>query len=190
MLPKAGDLSQAGNWRPIAILDITYKIFSRLLYRRLRNNLEEHQAWDQCGFRADNSVDDALAVLDGVVGKALEFKIPVWLASLDLRKAFDKIEHGALFEALEAQGVSKAYLSLLATLYADQTGTVGQGKRFKILRGVKQGDVISPLLFHAGLEIAIRWWKARLGQRGISMGSGDNLTNIRYADDLILYATS
>ena len=29
MLPKAGDLSMAGNWRPIAILQITYKIFSR-----------------------------------------------------------------------------------------------------------------------------------------------------------------
>ena len=60
--------------------------------------------------------------------------------------------------------------------------------KFHIGHGVKQGDVISPLLFNAGLEHAIREWKACLYDEGIHIGAPANLTNIRYADDLMLYA--
>ena len=42
MLPKSGDLTQAKNWRPIAILRISYKLFSRLLYHRLQPILDPH----------------------------------------------------------------------------------------------------------------------------------------------------
>ena len=55
---------------------------------------------------------------------------------------------------------------------------------------MKQGDVISPLLFNAGLEAAIRRWKSKLGQQGLRVDTGERLTNIRYADDLMIYARS
>ena len=62
------------------------------------------------------------------------------------------------------------------------------GKTFPIQRGVKQGDVISPLLFNAGLEHAMRKWKLRLQHCGFDLGNGEILTNMRYADDVMLYA--
>ena len=188
MLPKSGDLSAPGNWRPIAILKITYKIFSRLIYQRLRQRLEEQQSCDQCGFRPNLSVDDAFVVLDTICGKALEWNMPLWFASLDLRKAFDRIEYGALFSALESQGVDRAYLALLASMYNAQTGSVQGGANFPIQRGVKQGDIISPLLFNAGLEMAVRRWKTRLVDHGIALDGAERLTNVRYADDLVIYA--
>ena len=49
MLPKSGDSSQPTNWRPIAVSKITYKIFSRLLYNRLRVVMDEQQPHDQTG---------------------------------------------------------------------------------------------------------------------------------------------
>ena len=63
-------------------------------------------------------------------------------------------------------------------------------ERYTIERGVKQGDVISPILFNAGLEHAMRKWKAKLLHHGVQLGHGNRLTNIRYADDLMLFATS
>jgi len=54
--------------------------------------------------------------------------------------------------------------------------------------GVKQGDVISPLLFNAGLEHAMRILKLRLQHCGFDLGNGEILTNGRYAGDLMLYA--
>ena len=158
---------------------------------RLDDMLEKAQCSDQVGVRTDCSVDDAFAVHDSICGKALEANVELWFASLDLRKAFDRIEYGALFGALAEQGVSRDYLALLASLYSDQVGIVHGGCKFKIQRGVKQGDIISPKLFNAGLETAIRRWKARLNHYGLLLQRGsERLTNVRYADDLMIYAKS
>ena len=93
MLPKGGNLFSPSNWRPIAVLKITYKIFAKLVYKRLRPTLEKHQFKDQLGFRPCTSVEDALVVLASVCSKSLEWNFPVWFASLDLKKAFDRIEY-------------------------------------------------------------------------------------------------
>ena len=66
------------------------------------------------------------------------------------------------------------------SLYHDQVGLV-QGGQFPIKRGVKQGDVLSPLLFNAGLEHAMRKWKFRIQHCGLYCGQNELLTNVRYA---------
>ena len=58
MLSKSGDLSDPSNWRPIAILPILYKLFSRLLYHRLHPILEPQQCDVQFGFRRKRRIDD------------------------------------------------------------------------------------------------------------------------------------
>ena len=102
---------------------------------------------------------------------------------------FDRIEYNALFDALKVQGVPHAYFKLIASLYHDQVGLV-QGRQFPIKRGVKQRNVLSPLLFNAGLEHAMRKWKLRIQHCGLHCGQNELLTNVRYADDLMLYARS
>jgi len=164
-------------------------VFSRLVYQRLRDRLEEHQPPDQVGFRRDHSINDAFIVLETVCGKSFEWQLPCWIASLDLKKAFDRIEYPALFEALRQQGIEEHYIALLAAMYSEQTGRVLGSTPFNIERGVKQGDVISPMLFSAGLELALSRWKATLAGRGLDIGQ-ERLSNIRYADDLLIYASS
>ena len=55
---------------------------------------------------------------------------------------------------------------------------------------MKQGDVLSPLLFNAGLEHAMKKWKFRVQHRGPHCGHNELLTKVCYADDLTLYANS
>ena len=110
--------------------------------------------------------------------------------SVDLTKAFDRIEHPALFLAMADQGVHQEYLRIQADIYHPQVAAVNGGEPFDITRGVKQGDVLSSLLFNAGLEQAIRRFKLRIGDRGIDVGGLEKLTNVRYADDIVLYARS
>lgn len=190
MIPKSGDRKDPANWRPIAVLRVSYKMFSRLVHDRLKPILEQHQSPDQRGFRPKCMAEDAFLVFEGVTSKSIEWNLPLWMASLDLKKAFDRVEYPALFEALRAQGVPSEYLALLAEMYRGQSGHLREAEDFQIGRGVKQGDVISPLLFNAALESAMRSWKEKVSNKGVPVGNQHILTNIRYADDLMIYATS
>ena len=141
------------------------------------------------GFRPKYSVDDAFVIYESFLAKSLEWNIPLYCASLDLRKAFDRIEYSVLFSALRSQGVSEDYIAILASMYQNKSGRIrGGNESFLIERGVKQCDIISLLLFNAGLEDAIRKWKLRIHGLGINIGEDELLTNIRYADDLMIYA--
>ena len=113
MLPKGGDLSQVSNWRPIAVLDITYRIFSKILHGRIQPLLDVSQSPEQMGFRCGTSCDDALVAVEAVTEKAFEFNVHVWLVSIDLSKAFDRVERETLFEALADQELPDSYASVL-----------------------------------------------------------------------------
>eukprot|EP00973_Karenia_brevis_P020217 2774566-Karenia_brevis.AAC.1 len=78
---------------------------------------------------------------------SLEFNRPLWVCAVDFKKAFDSVEHGAIWKALLRQGVDSRYVHMLSELYAGQTGCItggGTSKEFAIKRGTKQGDPLSP----------------------------------------------
>ena len=162
-----------------------------MLYYRLYPILDQYQPDDQFGFRRDKRIEDIFAILENIMGKTDEWNLPVWMISLDLRKAFDTIQFTPLFTALRNQGVPEAYVQLLAALYEKQKGSVNGSTLFDILRGVKQGDVLSSMLFNAGLEAAFSEWRCRLTSEGFLLSTGGSrLTNVRYADDVMLFAKS
>ena len=127
----------------------------------------------------------------------LEHQSPLWVAVVDFKKAFDCVNHASLWGALQEQGVSPLYIQLLQRLYLNQNGEVQcdrVSKKFAINRGSKQGDPISPALFNAVLEKAMRRLKLkwqRLGY-GIKITGCDDaaLLNLRFADDVLLTGTS
>ena len=100
MIPKTRDLTNLRNWRPLAILNITYNIFSSYGYKCVKPVLEARQSKDQIGFRSFVGVDDAFAVFENVCSKSMVWSVPIWCASLGLRKALYRIEYNALFDAL------------------------------------------------------------------------------------------
>ena len=78
MLPKMGDTSRPSCWRPIAILKISYEIFSKLICQRLRITLDTHQSIDQTGFRPGTGIEDAFLVFESLCSKSLEWNLPLW----------------------------------------------------------------------------------------------------------------
>ena len=56
------------------------------------------------------NINDVFIILESIVGKSIEYNTPLWLASIDLRKAFDRVEFGPLLEALRSQGVDGPYV--------------------------------------------------------------------------------
>jgi hypothetical protein len=114
---------------------------------------------------------------------------------VDFRKEFDSMSHCSLWKALSAQNVPRLYVHLLQQLYDGQVGQVQtdcKSKVFPMDRGTRQADPISPILFNAALEdlmrTLIKKWSS-MKNRGIDV-DGRRLTNLRFADDLLLFATS
>ena len=132
-----------------------------------------------------------------------EWRSELWLGLIDYEKAFDTVEHDVLWEVPKDQGLHPDYIDIIKRLYDGQTAYVQAGaasRRFPLLRGVKQGDPVSALLFIAVMEQCFRSlkkrWKSanrrRSGQYfGIVIDDPESpLSNLRFADDILLFANS
>ena len=119
LLPKFGGNSKPNSWKPIAILIVTYKKCSKIIYVQLRNTAEAHQGIDQTGFWPGTGLEDAF-FFEAMCGKCLEWNAPHWCASFDSTKTFDRIEYEPFFTALLGQGVPESYCVFFWTLYCQQ----------------------------------------------------------------------
>ena len=150
---KKGDPAVYSNYRPIALLPQVSKVIEKCMEIRLRNFCEKYLVLSnkQFGFRHSNSTEMAVnAFLENVYEKlnASEHTAGVYL---DLRKAFDVIDHKILLKKLEHYGVRGVTLDLFYSYLSDRKQHVkllNCVSTPKIIRsGVPQGSVIGPLLF-------------------------------------------
>ena len=117
MLPNTCDLSNVDNWRPIAILPILYKLFNRLVFALIFPILDQHQDQSQLGFRPGMKLENTLAKIEQIFSNCHEHDIDLWVASLDMQKAFDCVEFSAVFQTLRKYGLDELHLNLIACFY-------------------------------------------------------------------------
>ena len=86
VLFKKGDPKQPSNYRPIAILPLLYKLFSRPLCARLEEKIISQQSVDQAAYRKRYSTDDHVLILSLLLERCSEWSAEVWLALVDFEK--------------------------------------------------------------------------------------------------------
>ncbi|XGW18677.1 hypothetical protein V3C99_002910 [Haemonchus contortus] len=106
-----------GNYRPICLLSVIYKLFTRVILNRIGRILDEGQPCEQAGFRRGFSTIDHIHTLTRLIEVSREYKMPLCLTFIDLKKAFDTVETEAVIEALGNQGVPTQYIRMLRELY-------------------------------------------------------------------------
>ncbi|KAE9414358.1 hypothetical protein Angca_005229, partial [Angiostrongylus cantonensis] len=159
LLFKNGDLHDIGNYRPICLLFVVYKLFTRVILNRIHRTLDEGQPYKQAGFRKGFSTMDHIHTLTRLIKVPREYKRPHCFTFIDLEKAFDSNEIEALMEALGSQGVSTHYIKILRELYLNFTSKISpfhNDTNVDVKTGVRQGDTISPKLYTATLCPAAR----------------------------------
>ena len=170
---KKGDVQDAGNHRPICSLPALYKLFSTFLNIKHYPRLDQGQPPDQGGFRRSHQTVDHLMLHKMLEQRCREWGVPLYISTIDFKKAFDRIRHQSLWASLAHFGIEMPYIDLLKRLYAEQKGTVMTDKKsdqFEIKRGRKQGDPLSSLLFNTVLQYALegdlkRWQEGNEGIR-------------------------
>uniref|UniRef100_A0A914W7K9 Reverse transcriptase domain-containing protein n=1 Tax=Plectus sambesii TaxID=2011161 RepID=A0A914W7K9_9BILA len=186
LLYKKGDECDIRNYRPISLLPVTYKAFTKTIHNRIQATLDAAQPPEQAGFRKYFSTTDHLQALNEIYERAAEYKFPLYAAFIDYEKAFDSIEHNAIWEALRTQGVHSTVIATLQSIYSTARSTfhfASTATEVEIQRGVRQGDTLSPKLFTAclqGVFDRLEW-----SAKGIRV-DGRLLSHLMFADDIVI----
>ena len=146
-----GERSDCNNYRGISLLSIVGKVYARVLLIRLQKLAEHIYPESQCGFRAKRSTIDMVFSLRQLQEKCREQHMPLYVAFIDLTKAFDLVSRDGLFKALQKIGCPPKLHSLVVSFHSNMKGTVqfngNLSEPFDIRSGVKQGCVLAPTLF-------------------------------------------
>ena len=104
---KGGLTTDIGNYRPISLLSVFDKIIEKLMHKRLYNFLEEHNILfcNQFGFRKNNLTSLALIQITEKIKESIDNKQYGCGIFIDLRKAFDTVNHSILLTKLEHYGI-------------------------------------------------------------------------------------
>ena len=120
-----------------------------------------------------------------------EWNITVYANFIDIAKACDSVNRPALWKILRHYGIPEKMTNIIKLLYHDFNAKVICGSNltdeFPIKTGVKQGCILSPLLF----SLCIDWlMKEATGnnKRGISWTFSNTLEDLDFADDIALLA--
>ena len=192
-LPKKGDLTDCGNWRGINLLSIVSKLFCRVLLNRIKDSIDKNLREEQAGFRAGRSCVDQIFVLRTIIEQSLEWNSSTYINFIDFEKAFDSVHHETMWKILWSYGFPVKIINILKDMYASNQCCVRHGGQhsewFRVMSGVRQGCVISPLLF----LIVVDWVMKKSTAdkpRGIQWGFFKRLEDEDFADDIALVAHS
>ena len=146
-----GTKEDPSNYRPISVLPIIARVFEKVIHNQLNARVQNVIFKHQSGFRPNHSTESSTLkstdrwLLNIDQGK---YNIAVFI---DLRKAFDTVNHEILLNKLEYYGVSDKELNWFKSYLDDrkQFTIVGgiRSKESKVLHGVPQGSCLGPLLF-------------------------------------------
>ena len=146
-----GDRSDCNNYRGISLLSVVGKVFARVVLARLQSLASRVYPESQCGFRAGRSTVDMIFSLRQLQEKCREQQMPLYIAFIDLTKAFDLVSRSGLFSLLQKIGCPPRLLQMVTSFHEDMHSTVcfngGTSVAFPVSSGVKQGCVLAPTLF-------------------------------------------
>ena len=149
-IPKPGkDPSCSDNYRPIALAPTLSKVFEWCLLFKFQSCFITSSL--QFGFKPGFSSDLCTGLLKNVIHKYLINNSHVYGCFLDASKAFDHVNHSLLFEKLLNRNLPPVIARLLLSWYSSQQLKVRWANSFSncfhITNGVRQGGVLSPILF-------------------------------------------
>lgn len=159
-----GDVKDPSNYRGINVLNALFKVYERLVYERLSkwavvNNL---LGAEQYGFRAGRSTQEPIFIVQTLVALSTAYLcIPLYAVFVDLTKAFPSISRRVLLQRLIDLGLPVRMIKAIASMFSINVGALKIGglltMHFFITKGVREGGVLSPLLF--ALVLSILWEK-------------------------------
>ena len=188
-IPKGRNVNvtDSANYRGISLSSIFGKVFDLVLLSRYVNHLCISDY--QFGFRPKRSTDMCTMILKECMSYYVNNGGSVYCTFLDASKAFDRVEYCKLFRRLYDRGLPPVIIRLMLNMYVGHVTRVEwngiRSHTFSVCNGVKQGGIISPILFCVYIDDLL----CSAADLGVGCMMGEFFVGIlAYADDIVLLA--
>ena len=178
------------NWRPISLLNVSYKILTSTLSNRLKLVLNKLIHENQKGFLSGRYIGENTRLVYDILNYTEQMNKPGLLLLIDFEKAFDSISWDFLFSVIRFFNFGPDFerwihiISRNVKLCVIQNGFFSQF--FNIGRGCRQGDPISPYLFLLCVEILGMLIRKTKNIKGINI-SDVEYKLFQFADDMGIF---
>lgn len=184
---KRKSLNDSTNYRGIALSSVLGKVLDWVILTRYRDVLDSSDC--QFGFKPGHSTTQCTFVVQETVQYYLNGGSHVNAVLLDASKAFDRVQYIKLFRLLLKKGICPLLARFLCAMYTHQLIRVRWNNfttaPFGVSNGVKQGGVLSPILFSVYMDELI----GHLMKAGYGCHIGHIFVGaLVYADDIVLLA--
>ena len=171
---------ERGNYCGLKLTEQVMKVLERIVDGLIRQLVSIDDS--QFGFVPGRGTTDAIFVVRQLQEKYLAASKRLYMAFVDLEKAFDRVPRKVIWWALRKLGVEEWIVRLVQGMYANARSRVrvgeGYSEEFEVKVGVHQGSVLSPLLFIIVLEALSQEFRSGVPWEDL------------YADDLVIIAES
>lgn len=193
LVPKVKDPITLADYRPISLIGCIYKIVAKTLALRLKGVIGELVDSVQSAYIEGRNILDGPLIMNEICSWARKTKKKMFVFKADFEKAFDSVNWGFLDSLMQQMGFGAKWRAWIhGCLSSAKASILVNGSptgEFQLMRGVRQGDPLSPFLFilaMEGLNVAIKGAVGKRLLKGVNLpNNGPTLSHLFYADDAI-----
>jgi hypothetical protein len=194
LIPKENDAREMKKFRPISLLNCSFKIFTKVLTNRIAKILNRLISFQQSAFIKGRFILESVVTAHEIIHEVHSKKNQGLVFKIDYEKAYDRVNLDFLYEILANRGFGPKIIQMIKQV--TQGGSVGvrlndvEGDFFMTGKGLRQGDPLAPLLFNFVVDVF-----SRMINKGSSSGIVRGLCNhlvpggvvsLQYADDTLI----
>ena len=195
LIPKdSGDPLLTKNYRPISLLNIEYKLITKVLANKISPFLDSIVNSDQAAAIKDRNIQNHNHLIRDIITLAHDRGDKTCILSMDQQKAFDMVSHEWLSLVLSHGNFGTNFIKWVTLLYEGAMSKVvvngTMSEAFELGRGVRQGDPLSMILYVLSLEPLLESIRQDKDITGIDNTSGNTIKLLAFADDTNFFPNS
>lgn len=193
LIPKCKEARMIQKFRPICLLNVSFKIITKILMERLAEVIEVLIALNQTAFIKNRYIMEGVVTMHEILNSIHQKKQAGILFKIDFEKAYDNIKWSFVYKMMKAKGFPDKWCDWILKVVKGGKVAIRVndqiGHYFTTHKGLRQGDPLSPLLFNIAAD-ALTILIKRAEQQGLIKGLGmdvmrEGVAILQYADDTI-----